>query len=206
MQIFSSFNSLAFANLPQQKAPEVNETFRLTKLHIAIHDNDQEEINKILERGINLEERSIGWLTALHHAVILNNRKLVKTLENGARIEAPSNYQMTALHIAAERGHLESLKELLMNGANPSARFNTGETALELAKRKEQTKVAYFLEKVWPVKSELEKQKRLRHLGEKYRPAYGNVGYLFTTGLPLTNVTKFLTFREVMEMDQEEGS
>ena len=23
---------------------------------------------------------------------------------------------------------------------------------------------------------------------------------------PLTNVTKFLTFREVMEMDQEEGS
>ena len=131
------FNSLAFANLPQQKAPEVNETFRLTKLHIAIHDNDQEEINKILERGINLEERSIGWLTALHHAVILNNRKLVKTLlENGARIEAPSNYQMTALHIAAERGHLESLKELLMNGANPSARFNTGETALELAKKK----------------------------------------------------------------------
>jgi GA-binding protein transcription factor beta len=64
-----------------------------------------------------------------------NNLELVKLiLAKGVKIDARDSVKMTPLHWAAEAGHLDMVKFLVANGADPVARGN-GSLPYDLAEK-----------------------------------------------------------------------
>ncbi|MEC8882424.1 MAG: ankyrin repeat domain-containing protein, partial [Pseudomonadota bacterium] len=113
-----------------------------TALHYAVISGDKKFVQKLLNRGANIDELDNEGKTALHHAVIKGDLDIVKVmlprgitgfLKRGAQIEAQDNEGMTALHHAAINGKPDIVKELLQRGAKIEAQDNKGMTALHHA-------------------------------------------------------------------------
>lgn len=103
-----------------------------------------DEVKRLLESGVYVDERTPTGQTALHQAT--DNYKLTKLLiAAGADVNAADKKGVTALHFAAAKGNAEIAKVLIAAGANVNAVQDGGVTALHRAANKGNTEVVKIL-------------------------------------------------------------
>jgi protein phosphatase 1 regulatory subunit 12A len=100
----------------------------------ACSSEDRDEIDKLLQRGVDINTSNIDGLTALHQACIDDNLNMVEYLLNkNADINCQDNEGWTPLHAAASCGNFDIVKYLLSNGAIVDVCNNEGELAIDIA-------------------------------------------------------------------------
>lgn len=106
-----------------------------TTLHLAVRTKNR-EITELLLRRLKalVDEQDKDGYTALHHAVYLNQYKLVEILlKNNANISIRNKFDQTPLDIAISQGHVEVVKFLLGNKADNKTKNKLGRNALHLS-------------------------------------------------------------------------
>lgn len=100
----------------------------------ACSSSDRDEVEKLLQRGVDINTSNIDGLTALHQACIDNNLLMVEYLLNrSADINCQDNEGWTPLHAAASCGNLDIVKYLLSHGAIVDVCNNEGELPIDIA-------------------------------------------------------------------------
>lgn len=122
-----------------------------TLLHKAIANFYKiEQIDIILNTGVNVNLRNNRGNTALHIAVYRYRLEVTRMLLSfGAEVNLQNNSGNTALHIAAARNNTNALKTLLnRSDVNLNKQDNLGNTALHYALKNNMSKpsLEYFLE------------------------------------------------------------
>lgn len=99
-----------------------------TPLHMAAQKGDNPDIIRLLlARGAQKESVcKFGGMRAIHFAVFNNNvAVLQELLAQGVNKEAQTHFGLRPLHIAILQGHPESVRMLLVSGANQHSRVGT---------------------------------------------------------------------------------
>ncbi len=100
----------------------------------ACSSSDRDEVDKLLQRGVDINTSNIDGLTALHQACIDNNLLMVEYLLNrSADINCQDNEGWTPLHAAASCGNIDIVKYLLSRGAIVDVCNNEGELPIDIA-------------------------------------------------------------------------
>ncbi|CAF1625633.1 unnamed protein product [Rotaria sp. Silwood1] len=100
----------------------------------ACSSSDRDEVERLLQRGVDINTSNIDGLTALHQACIDNNLLMVEYLLNrSADINCQDNEGWTPLHAAASCGNLDIVKYLLSRGAIVDVCNNEGELPIDIA-------------------------------------------------------------------------
>ena len=184
---------------PQENLrPEINNDYGLTPLHQAVLDTNLPLLQRLRERGEDIEATNIGKQTALHLAAIVGNKEIIKQLiKYKANIEAQSDYGLTPLHHAAERNQKECSEILLLKGANLKAKTDLGRTPCDLAfNRNHETLVVFFNQ--WPRKAHRERMKNLKTLEKQLKQPHGFLLSLFQINYPCSIIASFLTIKETL--------
>uniref|UniRef100_A0A8C4X9I0 Uncharacterized protein n=1 Tax=Erpetoichthys calabaricus TaxID=27687 RepID=A0A8C4X9I0_ERPCA len=117
-----------------------------TPLHWAAFNNNQDLIDLLLNKCAALNERNSNGMSPLHLAVCAENENATEhLLGKGADVNARCENGQTALHLWA-RGHVELIKLLLDNGADPSLESQWKETPADLAAQQKHRHVTQVLE------------------------------------------------------------
>jgi|UniRef100_A0A7S3APU1 ankyrin repeat protein len=98
-------------------------------------------VSVLLKGGARVTARDSFGLTALHHAAQAGHTELVELLLGlntalglpRAPLESETNAEERPLHLAAQGGHVMTVKRLLEHGAHPEKTNYVGHTALHLA-------------------------------------------------------------------------
>lgn len=90
------------------------------------------------------ERNHDGW-NALHFAARYKPGYVPDLVELGLPVNGKTNAGWTPLQLAAYAGHLEAVKWLVANGADPSLTNNAGARAIDIARNKQKTKVVAYL-------------------------------------------------------------
>nr|XP_053633946.1 protein phosphatase 1 regulatory subunit 16A-like [Cherax quadricarinatus] len=81
--------------------------------------NDIEEVQALLEAGVNPDSTNEDGLTALHQCCIDDSEEMMRLLvHHGADVNAQDSEKWTPLHAAATCGHLHLAKFLIAKSAN----------------------------------------------------------------------------------------
>ena len=105
-----------------------------TPLHYAVLNHNAESSKLLLERGAEIEARTINNQTPLHLAATRNSTEIAQILlEHGAEIEARTLSNQTTLHSAALENSTESAQLLLEHGPEIEARDINNQTPLHYA-------------------------------------------------------------------------
>jgi ankyrin repeat protein len=100
----------------------------------ACSSSDRDEVEKLLQRGVDINTSNIDGLTALHQACIDNNLLMVEYLLNrSADINCQDNEGWTPLHAASSCGNIDIVKYLLTRGAIVDVCNNEGELPIDIA-------------------------------------------------------------------------
>ncbi|CAF3700278.1 unnamed protein product [Adineta steineri] len=100
----------------------------------ACSSSDRDEVEKLLQRGVDINTSNIDGLTALHQACIDNNLLMVEYLLNrSADINCQDNEGWTPLHAASSCGNIDIVKYLLSRGATVDVCNNEGELPIDIA-------------------------------------------------------------------------
>ncbi|XP_051884985.1 protein phosphatase 1 regulatory subunit 12A isoform X5 [Pristis pectinata] len=100
----------------------------------ACSSGDQDEVEKLLLKGADINYTNVDGLTALHQACIDENLNMVTfLLEHGANVNQPDNEGWTALHAAASCGFMEITQYLIKQRANVAAVNSEGELPIDIA-------------------------------------------------------------------------
>jgi ankyrin repeat protein len=100
----------------------------------ACSSEDQDEIDKLLEDGVDINTSNIDGLTALHQSCIDNNLHMVEYLINkNADINCQDNEGWTPLHAAASCANIHIIKYLLSHGAIVDICNNEGQLPIDIA-------------------------------------------------------------------------
>lgn len=111
----------------------------------AVWDGETETVVQMLNDGEDPNKQDYYGNNPMTLASYAGQTETAKILlERGADVQS-SDGSMPPLHCAAYRGHTETVTFLLANGADPMATNRYGETAYEVAKRKEFPEVAALL-------------------------------------------------------------
>lgn len=105
--------------------------FETTALITAVRENHPRIVEMLLKCGADPNKANTFDWKPLHHAVLPEKASItsiILLLEAGADINARDSLKRTALHRAAEYGHIEAVKVLLAQGANPHLIDHTGRT------------------------------------------------------------------------------
>jgi len=117
-------------------------------LHDAAVAGDANEINALLSKGANIEQKNrMGWTPLL---TALNNNQFAVAellLAKGADAKAADNRGETALGLAVKAGQKALVEQLVAKGADVNAMAGPGDNALSLAKKGGHTEIADFLVK-----------------------------------------------------------
>lgn len=100
-------------------------------LHYAVHDNNLDMVKLLIDKGANVNRKTMEQVTALMWATDIGNTEIV--LENGADIDAINFKGHTALIIAVRKEKLEMVKFLIDNNAELNTKSNYGQTTLDEA-------------------------------------------------------------------------
>ena len=96
-------------------------------LRNAAKEGNTEEVELLLDRGANIEDKDIDGHTPLLLAAKWGKTETVELLlDRGANIEAKGRYGKTPLLLAAEEGDAEKVERLLNRGANIEAKDDSG--------------------------------------------------------------------------------
>ncbi len=119
---------------------------RITLLQAAIHHDQQEVVQFLIDEGANLDMLSENK-TPLMHAAEKNNQYIIDLLiKEGANINALNKQKKTTLFYCAKHGNVEMAQMLVKNGANIKLKDGKGRTAAEYALKNDNKKVAVFLQ------------------------------------------------------------
>ncbi|MCJ1475005.1 hypothetical protein MMC13_003665 [Lambiella insularis] len=118
-----------------------------TPLWLAAHYGCYEVVKVLLAAGVKVDATALDGSTPLFRAAVLGADLVVrKLLEHGASVEGSELTELgTPLTIAALRGHVDTVKVLLGNGASCQARRPDGYTALHCALGSKHQQVAEVL-------------------------------------------------------------
>ncbi len=89
-----------------------------TLVHVAVRCNAQEALALLLERGLDPQARDNSGNAPIHEIVMAHRWKLDLLLRHGADIDCAAADGSTLAHMAAGRGKLHSLREVLARGAD----------------------------------------------------------------------------------------
>ena len=94
---------------------------------------DRDEIDKLLQRGVDINTSNIDGLTALHQSSIDNNLNMIEyLLKKNIDINCQDNEGWTPLHAAASCSNIDIVKYLLSHGAIVDACNNEGELPIDI--------------------------------------------------------------------------
>ncbi len=119
---------------PAQKwqLPQINDVNVL--LFSAAYTRNQQEVEKFLAKGADINFKTELDQTLLHAAVIGNNKSIVQLfIEQGIDVNAIDKTGQTILHKAAIRGNAAMIKLLIANGVDMNILDRDKNTALSLA-------------------------------------------------------------------------
>lgn len=112
-----------------------------TPLHEAAKVASISKIQRLVDAGADLEARNNKGSTPLLFAMYAFDSPVevvIPTirclLENGANIQVADDEGMTPLHVAASRGDIQLIDEILSKGGQVDARNARGETAADVAR------------------------------------------------------------------------
>lgn len=88
---------------------------------------------RLLDSGADLGKFSNKGYFPLHIAALNDRYELIRELRGKATLECRNNEKCTPLHLAAKRGHLRTIQELIDGGANLYAQDFWNWTALHYA-------------------------------------------------------------------------
>ena len=110
-------------------------TYDSPDLHMAIENYDLDELQRLIDDRVNLEETDSEGSTALQHAVIWTNHEAVEQLlQNGAVVNTTDDWGTTPLMNAVHYAEDTDIAKLLLeNGADPSLKDTAGKTAYDYA-------------------------------------------------------------------------
>ncbi|XP_077450651.1 protein phosphatase 1 regulatory subunit 12A isoform X1 [Stigmatopora argus] len=103
----------------------------------ACSSGDTEEVQRMLDRGADINYANVDGLTALHQACIDDNPDMVTFLvTHGASINQPDNEGWIPLHAAASCGYLAIAEYLISQGASVGVVNSEGDTPLDIAEER----------------------------------------------------------------------
>ena len=92
------------------------------------------KLNKLIEQGIELNQKGYMGRTLIHVAVQLADKKLVQTFINaGVYVDLADNNGSTPLHLAVHNNRLDMVKLLVENNADINLGAEMEETPLHFA-------------------------------------------------------------------------
>ncbi|CAG5126457.1 unnamed protein product, partial [Candidula unifasciata] len=104
----------------------------------ACSSGDKEEVEKLLQRGADINTANVDGLTALHQACIDDNLEMVEFLvEKGADVDVCDNEGWTPLHATASCAFTEIARYLINHNANVAAVNNDGDLPIDIAENDE---------------------------------------------------------------------
>jgi len=136
-----AYETVAFL-LESEADPSICDTVeKLSPLHVAAKNGDYKMIETLLsintetEEWTKLNDRTVDGFTAVSFAAHQGNLDMVALLfEYGADLNIVSTEnKLSPLHRAVSRGHIETIRYLLENGADVDAKDSLGRTSLHLA-------------------------------------------------------------------------
>lgn len=120
----------------------------VTALHHACWKGDKEKVNRLLEKGANVNPITTFNNTPLHKAALKGHLEIAQLLlKHGAKINKQNLYGETPLHRAARYGHKDMCELLIIHGADYRVARNDGVTPIHAAIDAEQTEVIELLKK-----------------------------------------------------------
>lgn len=116
-------------------------------LQWAIQNNKKEIVQRLLDRGVDVNAKNIGDDTALMIAILYYDQKdtVKKLLAAGADVNAQNGSGMTGLMFAAGRGYKEIVQMLLDKGADVNIQAGDGWSALMWAARNNKKEIVQIL-------------------------------------------------------------
>ncbi len=115
-------------------------------LFVAAREGNLSEVKRLLDGGVNVNERDEKGVTALLGAAAKGQYEVAKfLLKKGANVDEKNEDGMTALMLVAAIGHSKVAKLLLDNDADVNAADNNGLTALMRAMMRGHAEVTKLL-------------------------------------------------------------
>eukprot|EP00741_Cyanophora_paradoxa_P011604 tig00020563_g11212.t1 len=120
-----------------------------TPLHWAAREGRDAAVRLLLSKGANLELCNARGQTCLHSAVIWGHASVAETIlrhpDSSKIIDVRDTSGCAALHWAVRKDQPETVKLLLLNGANARLKDAVGQDAAALAVRKGKKEIAEIL-------------------------------------------------------------
>jgi len=119
---------------------------QLADLHTACRNGYVSTVSKLLQQGVNPNDRSKHDLTPLHISVHYNMFHIIKILlEHGADPNAQAQNGYTPLAIACSNNQVQVAQALLQHNADPDIDSNRGITPLMLASKDDNSQLVQSL-------------------------------------------------------------
>ncbi|XP_051208130.1 potassium channel AKT2 [Lolium perenne] len=124
--------------------PDVGDSKGRTALHIAASKGYEECVLVLLRHGCNVNIKDSQGNTAMWQAIAARHHKVFSILYHLARVSTP-HAGGDLLCLAARRGDIDTLRELLKHGLSVDCEDRNGATALRVALTEGRADVARFL-------------------------------------------------------------
>ncbi|MFB0553289.1 MAG: ankyrin repeat domain-containing protein [Phycisphaerae bacterium] len=174
--------------------PRQDEQEQAKTLHDAARDGDIDQVQLLLSKGADVNEKNrMGW-TPLHTAIQNRRQALIEPLiAKGADINATNNRGQTPLMAAVYIGQKDAVELLIAKGADINV-IGGGDNALSLAKKRRNQEIVDLLVKHGAKEPSLEDL-----MGDRYYGDMGGVNPYPGYQEPTTTQRRTRTFRPVAQ-------
>ena len=131
---------------------------QMTPTHIAAESGNVELFNLLVDSGFSIHTETQYGQTVLHSAAISGRPGIIRLLRGVLSPGVKDRNGATAIHWAAERGHAEAVRELLLMKSPIDPITNVGETPLHCACKSGHLEIVQLLLQVGANPSRLDQQ------------------------------------------------
>jgi hypothetical protein len=101
----------------------------------AIKENDRANVERLLDRGADINAQNVHGMTPLHISILWNVPDITMLLlERGADVSKRDRSGSTPLHLAANKGIIKVINALLKKGADIDAADALGRSPMDYAR------------------------------------------------------------------------